>query len=313
MRGPSWREQLLRSAALLACVVAGCVPPSLDLSDRLCPCAEGWSCVAERCVPLSSRQDASVRDAGPGDAATVDAARSDGAVEHDAGARDAGPADAALGDAGELASECAGALASAILCDGFETDPGPWESPLIRSGVVATTSTRAQRGARALHAETTATNGQAALTSPELGAFMDGDLWARASIYLPASAIADDFTFMYTGEGVDPYEGISLGVGAGVAGAYSTLTATYVSNDALIVPRDRWVCFELHIAVSATAGTIEIYMDGERFASMSGLRTLPASGYRYFVAGLDYTDPAQPPVEIFMDEVVYSRTRLPCP
>jgi len=174
--------------------------------------------------------------------------------------------------------------------------------------------TRSFLGAFSLHPETTALGGMAARTHA-VGPFTDGDLWLRTSLYLPGAAALQDFTFLNIGESVEPYFGASLGFGSdGRAGAYSTISATYVSDfDGLLIPRDTWVCLELHLVVDPSAGAIEIYLDGTRRASATGLNTVPGGGHSRFSAGIPWSDPAQGPVALYLDEVALSRVRLPCP
>lgn len=319
----------MRWTVALAVLALGCVPPSIDLRGRACPCGDGWVCVDDECVPEAEARrdggldagadggavgmDAGPRDAGPPtDAGPVDAGGADAGADAgtDAGARDAGTPDAGAGETG-----CDGPLASAVVCDGYESDPGPWSGATERSGSLERSTTFSAVGAYSLHPETTAVNGQAAVRADGLGPFNDGDLWVRTNIYVPASASIFDFTFLYVGSVVMPYQGVSLGIGRdGRAGAYSTISSTYVSDfDRLIFPRDRWVCFELHVAVSETAGAVEVYMDGALAASRTALDTLPIGEFTYAATGIDYTDPTQGPLEIYLDEYALSRARLPCP
>jgi hypothetical protein len=327
---------LVTAAAALAALVLGCVPASLDLSNRRCPCAAGWTCdvARDRCVqgPISdaagidAAMDAAMPadDAAGHDAAGEDAARPDTGADafaandaftgDDAHALDVGT-DAANGDGGMHGDTgCTGALSTALVCDGFETDPGPWSGRNESGGSVMTDGTLAQRGTRSLHAATTVAGGNADRELVPIGPFTTGDLWARASIYLPSSAVVSNFTWLYIGESIAPYAGVSLGMGGdGAAGAYSQISLTYTSDSTLVVPRDRWTCLELHVHLSDTAGTVEIYIDGTLGSSSTGIDTNPATGFTQFLAGIDYTDATQAPLEIWLDEVALSRSRLACP
>ncbi|MCB9597879.1 MAG: hypothetical protein H6719_34495 [Sandaracinaceae bacterium] len=322
-----------RAAWLLALgsLAWGCVPPTIDLRGRACPCGTGWVCMDDVCVPEgTARADGGATDGGADAGAPVDASvpvdaavGMDAAVGSDAGL-DAGGADAGGTDAGSDAGTpdsgagetgCDGPLAGAILCDGFESSPGPWTLRAERTGSATRTTTRAQVGAYSFDSVTTAINGQASLGARGLGPYTDADLWMRVSLYVPSAAAVDDFTFLYVGEDVSPFHGVSLGMGSdGRAGAYSTISANYVSSfDALLVPRDRWVCFEVHVAVASSGGAIEVFMDGTLRAGMTGLDTLPGAGFTIAYSGIDYTGPAQGPLEVFLDEYALSRTRLACP
>ncbi len=132
-------------------------------------------------------------------------------------------------------------------------------------------------------------------------------------MFVPSAAVVRDFTFFAIGETVSPYHGVSLGIGGDDrAGAYSTISATYVQHSAT-VPRDRWVCFELHVAIDETAGVIEVYMDGVRGGTRDTLDTVPAAGFDYLLAGIGYSGPMQDPLTVYLDEVALSTSRLPCP
>jgi hypothetical protein len=318
--------------ALALVLVAGCFPPSLDLSNRRCPCTAGWTCdtATDRCVQ-GAVSDAFVADAGGSDAAHADAG--DDASAPDTGGIDAfvppidagvdafvpvdafSPIDAYSGDAGMPGDTgCGTTFAGALLCDGFETDPGPWTGRREVTGTVAPDGLQAFRGTRAQHARITAGSGQAARDFDGWGPITSGDLWIRIEAYVPSTSTPFDFTWLSIGENLPPYHGISLGMGGdGAVGSYSTISANYVSDSTLIIPEDAWVCLELHVAVSDTAGSIEIYRDGVLRASHAAIDTRPDAGFTGFGAGIDYSDAAQPPLETWLDEVVLSRTRFPCP
>ena len=251
--------------------------------------------------------DAAARDTGF-DAFMSDAFRVDAAAPVDAGS-DAGNDVGMLGSTG-----CTAELASALLCDGFESDPGPWTGRNETGGTVMADGLEAQRGNRSLHARSTVTGGQANREAAGLGPFNSGDLWIRVSVFVPSTATPFDFTWFAIGEVMAPYHGISLGMGvSGTAGSYSTISSTYVSGSSLVVPRDVWTCLELHILVSDTVGVIEIYRNGALGASMAGLDTHPTAGFTRLGVGIDYADPAQGPLDTWLDEVALSRARLPCP
>lgn len=328
---------------LLGLLAAGCVPPALDLGNRRCPCATGWSCdvATDRCVPGALADAAAGLDAGrdtglpPTDADVdaftppidtgidaltppvdtgidaftppVDAGHDAFTPPVDTGA-DAGHDAGMPGDTG-----CGAELAAALVCDGFESEPGPWTARSERSGTVVSDSLQALRGTRAMHPRTTAGGGEASRRVDALGPFTSGELWVRISTFLPAGAAEDNFTWFSIGETSPPYAGLSLGMGASVIGSYSTISGDWVSNDTLTVPYDTWTCLELHVAISDTAGSIEVYENGTLGASTTGIDTLPATGFTSFSIGIDYTDAAQPPLELWLDEVALSRTRLPCP
>lgn len=324
-------SRTLAILALFGGLGVGCVPAALDLNDRACPCTTGWTCdtARNRCVlgdgTDAARPDASIDAAASPDTgvdAALDAFRPDSGIDafvpSDAGT-DAPLAPDTGSDAGHDggmpgSTGCSAELATAIVCDGFETDPGPWVGRNEHLGTVVGDGLQAARGNRSLHAQTTAGSGHGARYIDTLGPYTSGDLWVRAYVYIPAAAPVSDFTWLSIGESAAPYAGISLGMGTGnTIGSYSTVSMTYVADAALTLTRDTWTCLELHVAVSDTAGVIEIYRNGTLAASHTGLDTNPGSGFSGFGVGIDYTDPMQAAMETWVDEVALSRSRLPCP
>jgi hypothetical protein len=268
----------------------------------------------------ANRPDAPGTDAFVPDAFVSDAFVSDSGIDAyvaDTGHDAAAPIDAGI-DAGTDAGHpgdtaCATTFAGAIVCDGFESEPGPWTGRTETMGVVTTDGMQAVRGTRALHARITGAGGQAAREAEALGPFTSGDLWIRISAYVPSTATLYDFTWLSIGEVVAPYAGISLGLGGSDVGSYSSISGTYVSDASLTIARDTWTCLELHVVVSDTVGVIEVYREGTLAASHTGIDTNPGGGFTRFAVGIDYADPMQGATETFLDEVVLSRTRHACP
>ena len=79
-----------------------------------------------------------------------------------------------------------------------------------------------------------------------------------------------------------------------------------------LIPRDRWFCVQLAVDLSDTSGRAEISVDGVLVASLDDVRTAPAAGFSTFGTGALFTDPTQPEVEFFADEVAYGTSPLPC-
>jgi len=77
-------------------------------------------------------------------------------------------------------------------------------------------------------------------------------------------------------------------------------------------PRDQWTCVEVHIHIDASAGICEVFVDGVVAAQSPMVNTLPAMGYTTLDVGVLSAEPAQGPVEIFVDDVVTGITRVGC-
>jgi hypothetical protein len=77
------------------------------------------------------------------------------------------------------------------------------------------------------------------------------------------------------------------------------------------IPRDRWVCYELHVTI-ATAGALEVLVDGTRQVDVGPIDTLTGTAVREVTAGLERAMGDQAPAEIFVDEVVIDTAPIGC-
>ncbi|WP_157069712.1 hypothetical protein [Sandaracinus amylolyticus] len=325
--------------AWTALAMAGCVLAPVDLEGRACPCGDGWVCVAGICQrdELPPGDAGGLRDAAM-DAASADAGRADGGLEPDAGALDggpdageldagsrdggspdAGPPDAGPPDAGRDLTRCDDVHAGAIFCDGFEW-PYPagrvhWSFDLLQDGNVTTVTSPAPFfGDRALRATTTMTGGRAGIGG-SFAAITSGDLWLRGLVYLPSALAVDAISLLYIGA-ADGSSGLAIqtyGVTGSARAATWVGSAEYYDATGINIPRDRWVCLQVHATVADTGGTVELFVNDVGLGPRTGLDTLPNGGFAVITAGIEYSDPAtQGPATLYVDEVVLSRTRVPC-
>lgn len=304
-------------------ILAGCVLDPVDLSAKQCPCADGWVCdrFRNRCVsveppdaapPTDAGRDAAeggspLPDGGPGDGGGV----TDAFVVVDAGAEDAALDTGPPPDP----SACDDALSSAVFCDGFEIAlPGPWTSRVELFGSAERVAAPVYRGDGALRGATTATNGQAAMVK-HLDA-LAGDVWVRGYFYFPSSADLSDVSLFYVAERAAPYHGFAVGVQLGGrpwAWVGAPTSVYEIAPAGSEVPRDRWVCFQVHAFVADSGGSAELFVDGTSHVVLSGVDTSPAGGLTYLAAGLERAGTMQPgPVEIFADEIAIGTGPLPC-
>jgi hypothetical protein len=77
------------------------------------------------------------------------------------------------------------------------------------------------------------------------------------------------------------------------------------------VPRDRWLCFEVHITIAAE-GTADVFVDGEQVITQNPVVTTQTTGWNTITTGLEFTENTQEPLTIYVDEVAVGTTRLPC-
>ncbi|WP_236519296.1 polysaccharide lyase [Sandaracinus amylolyticus] len=324
-----------------ALAMAGCVLPPVDLEGRACPCAEGWVCVAGICergerpqIDAGAPRDASMDAPTPVDAGGEDAGREDaGIVELDAGSfdggrdagspdsgsPDSGPPDSGPPDGGPDLTHCDDLHAGALFCDGFEWSyPAGrinWQADLLENGNVTTVTSPAPFfGNRALRGTTTALGGRAAMTAT-FTPITSGDLWLRGLVYLPSALAVDAISLLYVGA-PDGSSGLAIQT-YGVTGSARAATwvgpAEYYDATGINIPRDRWVCLQLHTTIADTGGSVELFVNDVGLGPRTNLDTRPNGGFGVITAGIEYSDPAtQGPATLYIDEVVLSRTRVPC-
>jgi hypothetical protein len=201
----------------------------------------------------------------------------------------------------------------ALFCDGFE-DPKlmRWSYSVLMNGTAMRTTARKRSGMAALHATTgaAAQDNAARYATKALDQQTSGDAWLRFYDYLPSSTvITTSFSAGVMSELEEPYHGFFLivlptRVDIGSFGGYFTGTAAF--------PRDRWVCVELHVMIDPADGAFEAFLDSALVARATKLNTLPDHGYTAAEVGIHYADKDQGPVEIYVDDVVVSRSRIGC-
>jgi hypothetical protein len=78
------------------------------------------------------------------------------------------------------------------------------------------------------------------------------------------------------------------------------------------VPQGRWLCMELHIAIDATAGSVDVAFDGVPTYQTGPANTTVAGGYTNFDVGVHYATPAQAAASLWIDEVVVDAAPIGC-
>ncbi len=228
-----------------------------------------------------------------------------GRLGFDASATDATATDVAIDAIGPPCPPLPGLL----FCESFEGDP------LLPSvdGTVMIDATRSARGARSQYAMTTG----ASVPSWQLGQVLpyvtSGELYARWYVWVPSTVQSIDLASVHLVEMTTPYDGVSFGVVDGIVEMENTANdISMIARSTTRLPLDRWVCLQMHVAISATDGAIDVAVDGQTVAARSGLDTLPATGYRMVHAGLFAMDSATAPIEMWTDEVAVGTQPIPC-
>lgn len=221
--------------------------------------------------------------------------------------RTEGTSDATGSGDGQPPASCTG-----LMCDGFEDAlPGVWTEV---TGNVSIVTSPVHGGTHALRAAPLVA-GDAAVTSwNHIPMQTAGDLYVRAFYYIPGPWVADHVDLA----GVGPSTGgasIILQAYMNGPGAYSVPSNTVAPPTTLLLPRDQWVCLEMHALISPSAGTIEVFMAGNQVAAASGFNTQPttgAGGYVNAAFGVEYSPPTQALPTVYVDDVVVATARIGC-
>jgi len=140
--------------------------------------------------------------------------------------------------------------------------------------------------------------------------FEDASFSRWSYYYLPSSSnVTTTFSTAVVSEIEPPYFGFSLVVGAARV-EIGALDKLYPGT--LAFPRDHWTCVELHVTIDPAQGLFEAYLDGQLAARSPAIDTQPDQGYTVLDAGIHYTDVAQGPVEVYVDDVVAGNLRVGC-
>jgi hypothetical protein len=217
------------------------------------------------------------------------------------------------GDAGPGAPSRCGS--DFVFCDGFERDLSAWVRPSTGAGTVQQDTTRAARGASAMHARV-----------PELTTKGPADAILLRSFAWPAHFYVRFFGYVTSSvfsEGVNLITLVSDG-GGGVAlflsspspGAPSrfAMTAFAVPNEgsqfsASLVPADRWFCVEVEIDRLGRRLTVSV--DGAPLPELT--RTLDIAPVRNLGVGLSFpSGHVGPATDAWFDEVAVDDQPVGC-
>ncbi|HUS29086.1 MAG TPA: hypothetical protein VMZ53_11265 [Kofleriaceae bacterium] len=238
-----------------------------------------------------------------------------GRLSFDDGTHDAAQGDGRNGDSGPIADgpgvDCHVSHASAIFCDGFENGMTPWGYSVIDQGTVDTTTLRAWGGTHALEVHTP---DSAIYKSARWGSFLPsaittGELFVRQYMWLPSSVASSQVSLIVTGNGATPFPSTFMFL-LGPELVISTDTNSFSTPD--VLPRDRWVCFEMQTHIDPTAGFVKITFDGSTAFQTPLTDTDVAGGYTNVDVGVHYATDTQPAVSLWIDDVVVDTNPIGC-
>ena len=217
-------------------------------------------------------------------------------------------------------SACYTRFSKTLSCDGFESAPmdPPWWD-IVKSGDVGRSTARRRRGDGALAARSISVGGSAFIGRLSYPSIKQGKIYLRAYVYVPSGAPVLSAVVLTMSQQTAPYGGLSVslkdtGIGLDVAPKGAGVDVKTLTADPPVrLVRDQWICIQVEADVSATQGSARLSANGQLAAGSAGpLNTLPLAGYEGINAGLVYTSVDQPPLEVFIDELVTDVMPIPC-
>jgi hypothetical protein len=220
------------------------------------------------------------------------------------------PAAALLVGCGEVerdpdaAMSCAG-IVGVLACNNFETEDPAW-TEFETSGTAALNATDAFTGAKALLATVTAVGGKAVRTR---GIEASDRYYAKLYAKISADSDATGIALLHLGETSGQYLGTNIEIGGGMLGV-AVQSANLYEYPAAIA-RDQWMCLELDLVVSETAGRVIVRADGTTVLDRGAIDTKPAGAIGDLEVGISYAGGAN--TKVLIDDVVVAREPLqPC-
>ncbi len=277
--------------------LAACTVGDIDLTDRPCPCIDGYRCIDDRCRPDEGSDGGA--DAGDDDGGATDGGERDAFVAGSDAFRDGGVLGGCEADIGRRV----------LFCDDFERD-------LASSGWASDaefgTTSRVDLGASGFGArmETTTSAGMAAIDHA-VPARSAGTLWVRAWVRVPAPTIASPLRerdAIAVGSATER----SVRVIAGDEGRLGLEVDGTMDEAASAAPLESGACLRLEVALaSTTAGSATLYLGDTEVARVIDTPTLPSSGSIDRVwTGIVEVDG---PIALEVDDVAVDGSELDCP
>ena len=226
------------------------------------------------------------------------------------GGTDAAPADADV----DVASRCA--TSASLFCDGFEAatlDSPPWYF-VNRAAAVAVESTRAYRGAQAVHVRLDSVGDFQAVRQGEV---TEADVTLAASVYVRAflyvqSPLTDRRVRIF---GLLQDNAPSAGVEVLLESGNVVLTSNGQELESTTsFPLDRWVCFETQIATTEP-GSARLWLDDNEVTTVSFSGTTQQSPplARVTLGAAIFVEPdTLLETNLWVDEVVVDSARVGC-
>jgi len=154
--------------------------------------------------------------------------------------------------------------------------------------------------------------GKSQVQMPLLSPVNGGALYARWYAFLPSGLSMSQYLIMLELWPGDWAQRVTVeGVGDDRLEVYQGTTGATLVSAAGTFPRDRWVCLELGLELSATAGAASLSADGVQLVAQSSLANLPSSPIDEVVlSAVPYTDAVG--VDLTLDDLVVGTEPIGC-
>lgn len=220
------------------------------------------------------------------------------------------PAAALLAGCGEVekdpdaAMSCAG-IAGVLACNNFEAEDPAW-TKLETNGTAALDPLAGFTGEKALAATVTATGGKAVRTR---GIDMADRYYAKFYAKVPADSDTTGIALLHIGETSGQFLGTNVEIGGGKLGV--AVQSANLYEYPAEVARDKWLCLELDLVISETAGRVIVRADGTTVIDRGSIDTKPVGAVGDLEVGISYAGAAN--TKVLIDDVVVAREPLqPC-
>jgi len=204
----------------------------------------------------------------------------------------------------------------AIFCSGFERpDLSDWDETVVQASAAVGQTEELSRSGRGALVATSSNEESAAVVSVEFPALRDGELFLRVFLYVPDGIETKTTNILFIGDlpAPDPFKGVDFNFEAGAPEIFTPENSPdrYTSTT-LVIPRDRWFCYQVRLVISEDDGIAQVAVDGTLALDQAGLDLLPPGGIHLLRAGVDWSSLQTTPFAIYMDDLVLSSTLVGC-
>lgn len=223
-----------------------------------------------------------------------------------------GAADAPAVDAARVS--CPPPHDAALFCSEFERAlESEWEVASTGSATLERSTTRSHRGGGALRAASDGASSYA-VVSADFAPLRSGVLFVRSYVYVEAGLDSEIMNILFVGDRArtEPFAGVDVNLDDGVLQLFSPRATPTRQAGTLAIPRGRWFCLRLQLAIDDVEGSLELFVDDQLVLSSGRFDTLPAAGVNVLRAGIDWSSQQTSRFEIYFDDLVVDTRALDC-